>query len=153
MPSYLNIWVHFIWATKYRRNLIDKDLKYKLYDHIRLNAKEQGIYVDHINGTKNHIHILVSLKGEQSVSKVAQLIKGESSHWVNSNKLLDKRFEWQNEFIAISVSESIVPKIRSYIRNQEKHHAKRPYRDEYRIIMNKFKFDKFEAKAGKMRLL
>jgi REP element-mobilizing transposase RayT len=121
----VKIWIHFIWATKYRQNLIDEELKYKLYNHIRANAKEKGIYIDHINGTENHIHILVSLKGEQSVSKVAFLIKGESSHWVNTNRLINEKFEWQNEFMALSISESLVPRLRNYIRNQEAHHNKK----------------------------
>ena len=125
MSSYVKIWIHFIWATKYRLNLIDEELKYKLYNHIRANAKEKGIYIDHINGTENHIHILVSLKGEQSVSKVAFLIKGESSHWVNTNRLINEKFEWQNEFMALSISESLVPRLRNYIRNQEAHHNKK----------------------------
>ena len=125
MSSYVKIWIHFIWATKYRQNLIDEELKYKLYNHIRANAKEKGIYIDHINGTENHIHILVSLKGEQSVSKVAFLIKGESSHWVNTNRLINDKFEWQNEFMALSISASLVPRLRNYIRNQEAHHNKK----------------------------
>ena len=125
MSSYVKIWIHFIWATKYRQNLIDEELKYKLYNHIRANAKEKGIYIDHINGTENYIHILVSLKGEQSVSKVAFLIKGESSHWVNTNRLINEKFEWQNEFMALSISESLVPRLRNYIRNQKAHHNKK----------------------------
>jgi len=79
MPSYVQIWIHFIWATKHRHAIISKELKYKLYKHIRLNAKKKGIHIDHVNGIENHIQLLVSLNGEQSPSKIAFLIKGESS--------------------------------------------------------------------------
>lgn len=131
MPSFLKIWIHFIWATKNREKLISRDLKPILFDHIKENAKSKDIYIDHINGIEDHVHLLISLKGDQSPSKVAFLIKGESSHWVNQQKLTRRKFEWQNEFIALSVSESIVPKVREYIRNQEKHHKKKSFKEEY----------------------
>lgn len=109
MPSFTKIWIHFIWSTKNREKLINQKLKAKLFTHIKTNASNKEIYVDHINGTEDHIHALVSLKGEQLASKVVFLLKGESSHWINSNKLSKKKFEWQNEYIAISVSESMLP--------------------------------------------
>lgn len=109
MPSFIKIWIHFIWSTKNRKRLIPRELKFKLYDHIRKNAKDKNIYIDHINGTEDHLHVLISLKGEQSASKIAFYLKGESSSWVNSNKLTKTKFEWQNEFIAVSVSESLLP--------------------------------------------
>ena len=124
MPSYVQIWIHYIWATKNRRAIISKELKYKLYNHIRLNAKKKGIHIDHINGMENHIHLLVSLNGEQCPSKIAFFIKGESSRWVNKNNLCETKFEWQNEYMAFSVSPTAVPRLRKYIRNQEAHHKK-----------------------------
>lgn len=145
--SFIKIWVHFIWSTKYREKLINKNLKYKLYDHIRENANNKGIYIDHINGVEEHIHILASLNGEQCTSKIAFLLKGESSFWANKNKLINRKFEWQNEFMAVSISESAVPKVREYIRNQEKHHKKITFAEEYDIFMKKYGFDEFEAEA------
>jgi len=147
MPSFIKIWIHFIWSTKNRRAIIRKDLKYRLYEHIRKNANNNGIYIDHINGNENHIHLLISMKGEQSPSKIAFLLKGESSHWININKLTTQKFEWQNEFIALSVSESVVPSLRKYIRNQEKHHQKSSFAEKYNNLLRKSGFDKFEAKA------
>jgi REP element-mobilizing transposase RayT len=66
------------------------------------------------------------------LSDVIRLIKGESSFWVNSTKLSKFKFEWQDEYIAVSVSDSIIEKVRNYIRNQEEHH-KINFMDEYRI--------------------
>ena len=148
MPSFIKIWIHFIWSTKDRKKLIRKDLKNKLYDHIKGNAKDKNIYIDHINGTEDHVHVLVSLKGEQSVSKVAFHLKGESSHWINANKLTGTEFEWQNEFMAISVSESLLPKVREYIRNQEEHHRKKSFKEEYEFFIRKYGFSRFMAKAN-----
>ena len=147
MPSFIKIWIHFIWSTKNREKLIMKELKSKLYEHIKVNANEKSIYIDHINGTEDHIHALISLKGEQSASKVAFLLKGESSHWINANELTRTKFEWQNEYIALSVSESLLPKVREYIRNQEEHHKKKSFKEEYDIFVEKYGFDRFMAKA------
>lgn len=83
------------------------------------------------------------MKGEQSASKTAFLLKGESSHWVNSNRLTKTKFEWQDEFIAVSVSESLLPTVRDYIRNQEEHHRKKTFKEEYDLFIKKYGFEEF----------
>ena len=82
MP-YLKIWVHLIWATKNRQPMIQKTWKCDLYTHIRKNADKKAIHLDFINGYSEHVHALISLNAEQSIGKVVQLLKGESSHWIN----------------------------------------------------------------------
>lgn len=77
------------------------------------------------------------MKGEQSISKIAFLLKGESSYWVNDYKLSRTKFEWQDEYIAVSVSESLVPKVRDYIRNQEEHHRKKSFKEGYDVFLKK----------------
>jgi putative transposase len=95
-----------------------------------------------LNCVSDHIHLLVSLKGEQNISKIVQLIKGESSHWVNEGNFMNTKFEWQDEFMAISVSESVLPKVREYIKNQEEHHRGKTFREEYELFLEKYNFDK-----------
>jgi len=141
MP-FIKVWVHLIWSTKNRNKIITPDLKYKLYDHIKDNARKKEIYIDFINGVEDHIHLLISIKAEQSLSKLTQLIKGESSFWVNQNKLSDKKFEWQDEYIAVSVSESMIPKVREYIKNQEEHHRKKSFAEEVELFLEKYAFKK-----------
>ncbi|MGH2575196.1 MAG: IS200/IS605 family transposase [Ignavibacteria bacterium] len=140
--SYIKIWIHLIWSTKNREKLINPVLKTKLLNHIRENAKEKNIYVDSMNCLEEHIHLLISLKGDQSISKVSQFIKGESSHWINKNNLTKIKFEWQDEYIAISVSESVVQKVRDYIKNQEEHHRIKSFNEEYKQFMKRYGFDK-----------
>lgn len=140
MP-YTKIWIHLIWSTKNREPIIYQELRPKLFHHIRENAKIKGIYFDTINGYLDHVHVLLRLKPDQSVAKVAQLLKGESSHWVNDQKLTGVKFEWQDEYIALSVSESLVDKVREYIKNQEKHHQKKTFAEEYEQFMKKYGFD------------
>ena len=88
----------------------------------------------------DHIHLLISLGREQSISTVVMLIKGESSHWVNKEKLLKCKFEWQDEYIAISVSESLVEKVFDYIKNQDEHHKVKSFEEEYNLFVKKYNF-------------
>jgi putative transposase len=118
--------------------LIYPDLKYQLIEHIKANSKVKGIWLDSINCTEDHIHIIISLRSESSISKEVVLIKGESSHWINQNKFCNGNFQWQDEYIAISVSESILDKVRTYINNQEEHHKRKTFTDEYNVFMAKF---------------
>lgn len=148
MP-YTKIWVHLIWTTKNRRNLITKELKPKLLNHIKENAKTKNIYIDTVNCVSDHAHSLISMKSDQSISKIAGLIKGESSHWLNDNKISKSKFEWQEEYIAVSVSESIVSKVREYIENQENHHAKKTFMDEYNEFMQKYGFNLIKESVAK----
>ncbi len=118
MP-YTKILIHFIWATKNREHLISKELKPLLLQHIKENSIKKGIFIDTVNCLSDHIHLLVSLGTEQTIAKTAMLIKGESSFWVNKQKLIKNKFEWQDEYIVLSVSYSAVDKVKAYISNQE----------------------------------
>jgi putative transposase len=71
------------------------------------------------------------------------LLKGESSYWINKNKLIRQKFEWQDEYFAVSVSESAVNRVRENIKNQEEHHRKKSFQQEYDEFMRKYGFDKF----------
>ena len=111
MP-YIRIWIHIIWSTKNRERIITKEIKSKLLNHIRENAKAKNIFIDFINCEPEHVHATISLGSDRTISKVAQLIKGESSNWVNKNKLLMSHFEWQDEYIAVSIRYGIISRIR-----------------------------------------
>ena len=124
MP-HTKVFIHYIWSTKNRENIISRELKPLLLQHIKENSINKEIYIDCMNCTTDHIHLLVSLGAEQTVAKTAMLIKGESSFWVNRQKLIHGKFEWQDEYIALSVSYSAVEKVRAYISNQEEHHRKK----------------------------
>ena len=139
MP-YVRIWIHLIWSTKNRVPLLGEELRSRLFAHIRENAQKKDIRLDVINGVQEHVHALVSLKADQSVAKVAQLLKGESSHWVNDEKLISGKFEWQEEYIAVSVSESMVETVRKYIRTQAEHHRKKSFAEEYSELAKKHGF-------------
>ena len=142
MP-YIRIWIHIIWTTKNRERIITKQIKSKLLNHIRENAKTKNIFMDFINCEPEHVHATISLGSDQTISKIMQLIKGESSNWVNKNKLVQGHFEWQDEYIAVSVSESMINKVRDYIKNQEEHHRRKSFAEEYNEFIEKYGFTKY----------
>lgn len=146
MP-FIKVYIHLVWSTKNRIPYLDSaELRQKVWQHIRDNAKEKGIYIDFINGYSDHCHCLISLGVDQNIQKVLQLLKGESSFWINKNQLTKQKFEWQDEYFAVSVSESIVDKVRDYIKNQEIHHTKKTFQEEYDEFVLKYGFQKINNK-------
>jgi putative transposase len=129
MP-YTKVMIHLIWSTKNRVPLISKKLKPLLISHIKKNSITKGIHIDSLNCVEDHIHILISLGTEQTIAKTAMLIKGESAFWVNKQKIISQKFEWQDEYIALSVSYLAVDKVRQYISIQEEHHLKKTFNQE-----------------------
>jgi REP element-mobilizing transposase RayT len=123
--------LHYIWATKDRAPIITPELKGILLPHIKANCKQKGIYLDSVNCVEDHIHLLVALDAEQTIAKVVQLIKDESSYWINNTKILQEKFAWQDDYIALSVSGSVEDKVRAYIANQEEHHKHKTFESEY----------------------
>ncbi len=141
--SYVKVYIHFVWSTKNREPYLEpEECRKKLWQHIRENAKTKGIFIDFINGYKEHCHCLISMGIDQTIEKVMQLIKGESSFWINKNNLTKGHFEWQDEYFAVSVSESMLEKVRNYIMNQERHHEKIPFQEEYMEFIERYGFAK-----------
>ncbi len=134
--TYSRIWMHYIWAPKNRVHSLSKTLITKLIEHYKTKYPKGGdIYVDTTNGVSDHFHLLVGQTPVMSASKVANQIKGESSHWINSNDFITQKFAWQEGFSVFSVSHSQVQKIRNYIHNQEEHHRKMTYEEEVRKFL------------------
>src|SRR5688500_15186934 len=120
MP-YVKVWIHLVWSTKNRLPFLTDAIRPAVFQHIRENAKKKDIFLDFINGYREHVHALVSLGTEQTISKIVQLMKGESTHWINQNNLITGKFAWQHEYFAVGVCESLLDKTRDYIRDQEAH--------------------------------
>jgi REP element-mobilizing transposase RayT len=135
MP-FIKVYIHFVWVTKNRTPFLDSpDLRKKVWMHILENARSKDIFIDTINGYQDHCHCLISLGTEQSMSTVMQMIKGESAYWINKYRLCKQKFQWQPEYYAASVSDSALDKVRTYIRNQETHHGKATFKQEYDLLL------------------
>jgi len=136
--SYVKIWVHLVFSTKNRIPWLTKEIRAEVQKHIISNCIEKDIFLQTINGHLEHIHCLISLGKDQPISKVSQLIKGESSYWINKNGLTKEKFVWQDDYFAVSVSESQVGQVATYIKNQEEHHAKKTFTEEVTEFMTKY---------------
>ncbi len=136
--SFVKIWIHLVFATKNRVPLLKKEFRTEVYSHIIENCKKNGIFLQAINGHTDHVHCLISLGKDQTVAKITQLIKGESSFWINKSNLIPDKFSWQDDYFAVSVSESQLPTVLNYIKNQEKHHSKKTFDDEVNEFMIKY---------------
>jgi putative transposase len=137
--SWVRVYIHIVFTTKNREPFLNSvALRKQVFQHIKQNALDKDIWLDCVNGYSEHAHCLISLKRDQTISKVVQLIKGESSFWVNKNKLTENYFMWQDDYWAVGVSESQVERVRRYIHNQEIHHAKKSFTTEINEFIEKY---------------
>ena len=144
MP-HIKIYVHLVFSTYNRLPLLNSSkLRVDVWKHIKQNADEKGIFIDVVNGYAEHCHCLISLSSNQTTEKVVQLIKGESSFWINKNNLINDKFGWQDEYFAVSVSESMIDKAREYIKSQETHHKKKTFAEEYEEFIQKYNFKRIK---------
>ena len=147
MP-WVQVWLHFVWSTKDRHPYLNDEIRLKVFHHIRQNASEKGIHIDFINGYLKHVHCLISLGTDQSLERIMQLIKGESSFWINKNKLTKTKFAWQDEYFVVSVNESTLSSVRRYIAKQEEHHKMTSFDDEFENFLKRAGFQKFKDSSG-----
>jgi putative transposase len=130
------VWIHFVWTTNRRKPVLSETIRPMLFNHITLNSESKKINLDCVNGYNDHVHALVNLRSTQSISRVIQLIKGESAHWANENCLLqEEKLVWQDDYIAASVSISELELVRQQILNQEEIHRKISFTQECREIL------------------
>ena len=141
MP-HTRILIHTVWATKDRKPLMTMDTKDAICGHIVDYSQSKGIYLLNINGWTDHIHCLISLSADQTVATVMQLLKGESAYWANRTLEFTEHFGWQDEYFAVSVSESQRVLVSQYITNQEKHHQTKSFADEYDEFMQQYSFER-----------
>ncbi len=129
--AFLKVWVHMVWTTKNRMPYLKRSVRSSVFRHICENARSKGIFVDSIGGGQEHIHLLISLGAEERIAEIAQLLKSESSFWINKQDLIQGKFEWQDDYYVVSVGENELPHIRIYILNQDEHHRKKSFSEEY----------------------
>ena len=137
--SFTKISIHGVFGTKDRQPIIIASYEMDLYNHIKMNFKNDfDCFVKSINRTADHLHILFLLNPNLSCSDIFKNIKGESSHWWNQQKFSKMKFAWQTGYGAFSVSESMVDEVDKYIQNQKQHHKKVTYNEEVELFMEKY---------------
>ncbi|WP_159477820.1 IS200/IS605 family transposase [Dyadobacter sp. 3J3] len=136
--TYHQIYIQAVFAVKYRDAVIGKEWQSELFANIGNLINETGCKNIIVNGVADHVHCFFGLKPSQSISDVMQIAKGRSSKWINDSKLLPHRFEWQEGYGAFSYSKSHIDSVLKYIKNQEAHHRKQIFREEYIEMLDKF---------------
>ena len=142
MPNtFTQIYIHVIFSVKGRENLIGNQWKEDLYKYITgiIRNKNQKLII--INGMPDHLHLLIGLRPEKSLSDLVRDIKNNSTNFINEKKFVKCKFGWQEGFGAFSYSDSQLDLIVNYIRNQEAHHKKKTFKEEYIEILEKFKIE------------
>ena len=139
--SYTQIHLQLIFAVKYRQAIIKNSWKDELYKYISGIIQNNKHKLLIINGVEDHIHILVGYRPHQSLSELMQDIKGHSSKWINEKNLTLKHFEWQGGYGAFSYCHSHLQRVINYIKNQEEHHAKVKFLDEYKAFLKAYEVE------------
>ena len=135
--SYSRCWVHVIWGTHNREKVLNKRVAADLSRFPGQYAEVHGVYmkINYVNA--EHVHALIDLPTAFSIEKLMQLLKGSSSHWINSNDVITEKFAWGRGYGAFSVSESNVYQLARYIANQEEHHRVRTFEEELKEFIDR----------------
>jgi REP element-mobilizing transposase RayT len=139
--TYSQIYIHIVFSVKGRQNLIQKNWKDELHKYICgiVNGKNQKVYA--IGGVADHIHLLVSINPSMAISDLVRDVKANSSKWINEKRFLNTKFQWQEGFGAFSYAQSQLNNVIAYINNQEQHHQKKTFKDEYLELLQNFEIE------------
>jgi putative transposase len=129
--TYTQIHIQCVTAVKYRQSLINKEWKERLHMYITGIVQNQGHKMLAINSMPDHLHLFFGLRPNQSISDLMRVVKSESSEWINSQKFNQETFRWQEGYGAFSYSRSQMQTVCNYISNQEEHHKKKSFAEEY----------------------
>ncbi len=136
--TYHQVYIQFVFAVKYRDAVLDKTWRPTLLGVIGNLINETGCKTIIVNGIEDHVHCFVGLKPIVSISELMKTVKAKSSKYINDHQLTRSRFEWQEGFGVFSYSQSHVNSVFQYITNQEEHHKKQTFRNEYLEFLEKF---------------
>lgn len=143
--TYTQLYFHVIFAVKGRKSLIQPSWKEELYKYISGIISNNNHKLMIINGMPDHIHILLGTQANVNLSDLIRDIKANSSRWINEKNLVKGKFEWQAGFGAFTLGQSQLPTIINYIRNQEEHHSKKSFKEEYLQFLKAYEIDYKEA--------
>jgi putative transposase len=139
--TYTQIYIHVVFSVKFRQYLIQKEWSDELHKYICgiVNGKDQKVFA--IGGMPDHIHILINLKPNINISDLVRDIKANSTKWINDKGIVKGKFQWQAGFGAFSISKSQLDIIINYINNQEKHHQKKKFKEEYMDLLQEYEIE------------
>jgi REP element-mobilizing transposase RayT len=139
--TFTQIYIQSIFAVAGRQSLISKEHKDEIYKYITGVIQNKNQKMMAINGMSDHVHMLMGLGPDIALSDLVKDVKVASTNLINDKRWVRGHFNWQKGFGAFSYSRSQVPRVATYIENQEQHHAKRSFRDEYLALLKKFEVE------------
>ena len=139
--AYSKIYVHIVFSTKNREKIISKHWMDDLHKYITGIIQNRKCKLLAIGGIDDHIHIFTSLYPDLKLSELVRDIKSISSKYINDNNVCKGRFEWQSGYSAFSYSESQIDTVCKYVLNQEKHHHKKTFQEEYIELLKVFNIE------------
>ena len=142
MPNtYTQIHIQCVFAVKYRASVIESNWKETLHRYITGIVQNHGHKVIAINSMPDHVHLFFGFRPNQSLSDLMRSVKSDSSEWINNEKLTPSGFRWQEGYGAFSYSRSQIKTVSEYIENQEEHHRKRTFLEEYKRFLHQFEVE------------
>lgn len=139
--TYIQIHIQCVVAVKFRQSQIDALWKERLHQYITGIVQNNGHKMIAINSMPDHLHLFFGFRPNQSLSDLMRLVKGESSEWLNKQDFIRSTFRWQEGYGAFSYSRSQIKTVAEYIANQEEHHRKKTFLEEYRQFLDHFEID------------
>ncbi len=139
--TYNQLYIQCVFASKYRAATLHQQWDERLRMYISAIVRNNGHKMIAINNVPDHIHLFIGLNPKQSISEIIQLIKGDSSEWINKEKLTTRKFHWQEGYGAFSYGKSQVDDVVKYIEKQQEHHKKEAFLDEYKNMLEKFEVE------------
>jgi putative transposase len=139
--TYTQIHIQCVIAVKFRQSLIRKEWKERLHKYITGIVHNNGHKMLAINSMPDHLHMFFGFRPNQSLSDLMRIVKGESSEWVNVQRFDPSVFRWQEGYGAFSYSRSQIKVVTDYIMNQEEHHKKRTFLEEYEEFLKQFEIE------------
>ena len=136
--TYTQIYIHAVFAVEGRQSLIAPEHKIEIYKYMTTTIQNQKNKVIAINGMPDHVHLLIGLNPDIALSDLVRDAKSAASSLINDKGWVRGHFNWQKGYGAFSYSKSQVSRVATYIEDQERHHAKRSFRDEYEVLLKKF---------------
>ena len=139
--SHHGILVHVVFSTKLRFKLLHSDWRDELYAIFGGIANEHKCTVIRAGGIEDHVHLFLKTHPSFAIATTVKLLKANSSRWINQNKKINARFEWQKGYGAFSVSQSMTETVKRYIENQEDHHREQSFEDEFLMMLKKHRIE------------
>ena len=136
--TYHKMYVHTVFAVKYRESIIQPSWKKELHAVIGNLINQAGAKTIIVNGTSDHVHCFFCVKPNQSISDIMKSVKAKSSKWLNEQGFTSTRFEWQKGFGSFTYAESQIDRVYKYLYNQEMHHKNTSFREEYISLLKHF---------------